>query len=179
MEKKTKPLFPAVFLLVWITFSSCQLFDINAPNSGKVDIYLLKYWQKAQDSERIMEEKPIELYDEPLISYDEIIFYDQEDQSFKLKGSACQKIIKMDNFGHRVAFAVTANDSIIYTGYFWAAFSSSICDWVVIDPLSVHASDIMPVRLGYPGFLPEFNIPDKRNDPAIIQIFKDSKKLKR
>lgn len=167
-------LFISLFLL-----SGCQLIDFNPSNNGKVDIYLLSSWHKAPDSERIMEEKPIELYNEPLVSYDEIIWYDQEDFSFKLMESARQKIIDLENSGHRLAFAVTANDSIVYTAYFWASFSSSICDWVVIDPLVLHSSESMKVRLGYPGFLPEFNIPDKRNDPAIIQIFKDSKKLKR
>jgi len=179
MEKLFKLIVSTLLLLALLSISGCQLIDLNPPNGGKVDIYLLKTWHKAQDSERIVEEKTIELYDEPLIGYDEIILYDQENFSFKLMESARQKIINMENFGHRLAFAVTANDSIVYTGYFWASFSSSLCDWVVIDPLSVHFSEIMPVTLGYPGLLPEFNIPDKRNDPSIIQIFKDGKKLKR
>jgi hypothetical protein len=92
-------------------------------------------------------------------------------------GSACQKINQLENSGHRLAFAVTANDSIVYTGYFWASFSSTPCDWVVIDPLAVSSSEILPVRLGYPGLLPEYQIPDKRNAPRIIQIFKDGNKL--
>ncbi len=50
-------LFISLFLL-----SGCQLIDFNPSNNGKVDIYLLSSWHKAPDSERIMEEKPIELY---------------------------------------------------------------------------------------------------------------------
>jgi hypothetical protein len=44
--------------------------------------------------------------------------------------------------------------------------------------MMVSAVNKMQVRLGYPGLLPGQVIPDKRNDPRIIQVFKQDNKLK-
>jgi len=67
---------------------------------------------------------------------------------------------------------------LIYTGYFWPSYSSVSCDWVIIDPLSVYSGNKIHVILSYPGQNAGVNIPDKRNDSRIIQIFQKDHKLK-
>ena len=51
------------------------------------------------------------------------------------------------------------------------------CDWVVIDPIMINDKNEMVVRLGYPGPVEGISIPDKRNDPQLLEIFRQDNKL--
>jgi hypothetical protein len=166
------------FLFGVIFITSCDLTDNGPYPNGRVDIYLLKSWQLKANSFQI-QEKDIEMEVEPLVSYNELLQYDQKEYAFKLSESARQRINNLESFGHGKPFAVTVNDSVVYTGYFWASFSSALCDWVIIDPLTISSDEWMRVSLGYPWQMPDFNIPDKRNDQSILQVFKADKKLKK
>lgn len=165
------------FLFGMIFITSCNLTENDLHPNGSVDIYLLKSWQQRENSFQILDSE-IELKAEPLVSYSELIQYDQKAYAFKLSEAARQRIAGLEHHGHGQPFAVTVNDSVIYTGYFWASFSSALCDWVVIDPLFATSDEWMRVNLGYPWQLPDFNIPDKRNDQRILQVFRADKKLK-
>ena len=70
-----------------------------------------------------------------------------------------------------IAFAVTANEELVYTGYFVPSYSSASVQWIVIDPLFWHLTNRMYVNLGYPGLFEGAVIPDHRNDERILKIF--------
>ena len=76
-----------------------------------------------------------------------------------------------------IAFAVTVNDEIIYTGYFWPSFSSQSCGWVVIDPLSIGFGNSMRVNLGYPSQEFATGVTDNRNASQILDVFRRDHKL--
>jgi hypothetical protein len=77
-----------------------------------------------------------------------------------------------------LAFAIKANDTLVYTGYFWPSYSSVSCDWVVVDPNMTGIGNTMQVSLGYPGLIQGKIIQDKRNDKRIVQILREDRKLK-
>jgi hypothetical protein len=51
------------------------------------------------------------------------------------------------------------------------------CQWVVADPLFYGINDGLKINLGYPGTWEGYEIPDKRNDPRILAVFRKDGKL--
>ncbi|HBG25425.1 MAG TPA: hypothetical protein DDX10_10330, partial [Rikenellaceae bacterium] len=84
-------------------------------------------------------------------------------------------IKNIDHSVSGVAFAVTANGRVVYTGYFWPMFSSASCNWVTIDPIIAEYAKELKVTLGYPGDWE--GVEDRRNDERIISILSRDKKL--
>lgn len=82
-----------------------------------------------------------------------------------------------NNHIHGTPFAVTIDKEIIYTGYFWCGYSSSMVDWVTIDPLNYSGKNRLRVSLGYPGLIQGDYIPDDRNDDRILDILRRDSKL--
>ena len=126
MKRKETLFIPGIILVFILALTSCERYDTDI--EGDVDIYLLDQYQTEYSSSAILNERLV-LSDEPVIPYSEIVKYNSNDYSFELKQSAIDRI--EDKFGS--AFAVTVDNEVIYTGYFWAAYSSSIVDWLVID----------------------------------------------
>ncbi|MEE4115136.1 MAG: hypothetical protein V2I37_03155 [Marinilabiliaceae bacterium] len=168
--KRKESLFTGIILIYILAFTSCEKYDTDI--EGDVDIYLLSQYQTEYIGSAILNEGLV-LSEEPAISYSEILKYNSHDFTFKLKQSAIDRI--EDKFGS--AFAVTVDGEVIYTGYFWAAFSSATVDWIVIDLVLGLEDDEITVQLGYPWLFDEWNIPDKRNDRRILSVFARDKKL--
>jgi len=82
-----------------------------------------------------------------------------------------------NNLIHGSAFALTIDKEVIYTGYFWASFSSLMCDWIIIDPLNISGKNELTVKLGYPGMVVGDTIPDKRNDKRLLDVLRMDNKL--
>jgi hypothetical protein len=53
-----------------------------------------------------------------------------------------------------------------------------MCQWVVADPLFIENDHGLMINLGYPGTWEGYEIPDKRNDPRILETFKQDGKLR-
>jgi hypothetical protein len=113
-----------------------------------------------------------------LIYYSDIISYDSTEYIFELSDRAISAINILDHSVHGLAFAIKANDTLIYTGYFWPSYSSASCDCIVIDPTMTSLGNMIQVSLGYPYLFPGQTIQDKRNDGRIIRILKLDNKLK-
>ena len=114
-----------------------------------------------------------------LLSYSDLLSYDSTEHKFAISDKAMEIIINLKpGSASGLPFAVKANDTLIYTGYFWPGYSSLSCNWIVIDPVMTNIEKKMKVNLGYPGLFQGDFIPDKRNDPRIIKIFKMDRKLK-
>lgn len=157
-------------------FSSCQKNDQPLHRNGGVELYLLSSFKTIGNTNQI-DESTIISSPLPLVTYSEIQYYDATTCTFKISDSAKEAIkgIKHSVFG--VAFALKVNQEVIYTGYFWPSYSSATCAWVVIDPFGINQNNEVDVRIGYPGLIAGQTIPDKRNDPRLLDILKRDNKL--
>lgn len=155
---------------------SCK-HDEQLPSNHKIEFILLDSYETKMGSKAIIESSII-LNDSSLIEYADINTYDPETHRFSLTASANQALAKIGSEKlHGRAFALTLDREIVYTGYFWAAFSSSICDWVYVDPLSFANNSFFEVKLGYPWYSPEMQIPDNRNNSELLEILQQDGKL--
>jgi len=171
-------LFYSIIVLFVLINAGCEKDNNNGYSNGKVELYLIDTFSVIDNSYQIDESNLI-TESTPLINYSDFLLYDSSEYSFELSDKAVEKIDSMEYSVHGLAFAVKANDTLIYTGYFWPGYSSASCDWIVIDPLMVRTGNKIKVRLGYPGTIPGLVIEDKRNDERLIRIFKHDGKLKK
>ncbi len=144
-------------------------------SGGKVELFLIDSYSKVENSFQI-EEQTIKTKTTPLISYSDFLSYNSKNYEFKISDKAKKAINELKHSLNGVAFAVKADGIIIYSGYFWSCYSSSSCDWIVIDPIMTGLGK-MKVSLGYPGLVQGQIIPDNRNDSRIIKIFENDNKL--
>ena len=120
----------------------------------------------------------IKLHEAPLIAYPEFKSYNSKKHIFKISAAAAQVVEDQEHSVHGLAFAVTANGEVAYTGYFWPSLSSAGCQWIVIDPLMIPGDNELRVELGYPGLFEGAEIVDERNNELILDIFRRDGKLK-
>ncbi|MGF1637068.1 MAG: hypothetical protein ACFCUU_08350 [Cyclobacteriaceae bacterium] len=164
------------FIILGFLTTGCQQDEVTS--DGKVELYLLESYAKFDNSFQI-DESTIKTKTAPLIDYADFISYDPKNYEFKISGNARKAIDNIELAVHGVAFAVMANDTLIYSGYFWPSYSSATCDWIVIDPILISDDNKIKVNLGYPGLFNGQIIPDNRNDSRIIQVFERDNKLVR
>ena len=166
-----------IFLVLLFTFSlsSCDQCDCLTTDGEDVHIFLLKQYETTSGAQ--IDESKVVLKDTPLISYSDIKSYNSTTYTFEFTENGRAIIGDMEHSVRGIPFAVAADDELIYTAYFWPAFSSLSCDWLTLDPSHVDFSGEGIVSAGYPGPHPSFNIPDNRNDPRILEIFKRDGKL--
>jgi len=165
----------SMFMLFGISFcgKNCDLDHIE----GEVVFYLIENFEY-DGSGCAIDEASVKLYETPYIRYDQILSYDKDEHSFYVDGSIIQL---MDDNTIPVAgkaFAILANDELIYKGYFWPSYSSLSCDWYIIDPVMSRINEVLKVQMGYPGEKPGIIDPDMRNDERILCIFERDGKLK-
>jgi hypothetical protein len=157
-----------------LLLSGCTKDIGNLFSSEGVEIYLLKSFKTVENSQRI-NEKSIVLKSSPVVRYSDILSYNSDKHTFKVSDRALEAIKDINHSVFGVAFAVTANGRVVYTGYFWPMFSSASCNWVTIDPIIAEYAKELKVTLGYPGDWE--GVEDKRNDERIISILSRDKKL--
>jgi hypothetical protein len=146
----------------------------NSQTSKSLDIYFLKSYNTNPQSDVIISGSEV-LSDEKAIGYDEIIKYDPENHCFTLKRNTVVRL-NDDPPIHKKAFAVVIDGEIIYTGYFWALYSSAICDWINIDYLD-NGQNKVYVKLGYPTNAYGNGSKDERNNDKIIKLLECDGKL--
>ena len=157
--------------MVWIT--SC---DRANEVTGEVSFYLLETFNTVGDDCPI-DESSVVLEAEPLITYDGLTWYDANEYEFGITEEVMETIKNMEQSVFGVPFGVTAGGELVYTGYFWPAYSSLACPWTTIDPVFMEMNHSLRVRLGYPGSIEGAEITDRRNDPRILEIFRRDGKL--
>ena len=118
-----------------------------------------------------------QLEDEPLISIDDIVRYDKTTHEIQLTDEGYEKIHNLSIPTNGKAFVVCVNGEKIYSGAFWAAYSSLSFDEIIIDPLlATKESPVIQITLGYPGSS-FFQGKDLRSDSRIMQVLEEAGKL--
>ncbi|MCE1197738.1 MAG: hypothetical protein LWW85_02110 [Marinilabiliales bacterium] len=165
-------------LVLFTLFTSCSK-DATTPNrqgGPGVEFYLLESFATADKSYQILESSVV-TKETPLLTFADLINYNASTHTFKLSASGIEKVQKMPKSVYGVAFALKADGTVIYTGYFWPSYSSASCDWITIDPLMMTTGDSFSVNLGYPGLFAGMVIPDKRNDERLLEALRQHNKL--
>ncbi len=163
-----------ILYVIIIISMSCNNPDIPG---NSVDFYALSEYHTLEHSMKIIE-STVELSDSIIIPYDEILSYHPQTNTFYITEHLSDILSDWENHPlARKPFAVVADRELIYTGYFWYGFMSSSCDWVVIDPIDYSGENKLAVRMGYPGLIDGDQIPDRRNDPRLLEILREGGKL--
>lgn len=163
-------------LFALVIVSACSKPEPIDTSLTRVDFYLIKSFTELPESDRI-DPTSIELEDDALVAYEDIIWYNSTTHSFKIKDDI-QDLFKLEgNTVHYKAFAIKTNSEIVYTGFFWPSYSSQSIKWTVIDPIAAEVLGEMKVCMSYPGMLVDESIPDMRNSEKIVKIFKNDNKL--
>lgn len=169
------------FLLAFgliLVLNSCDKEDNCCPSEKSIDFYYISEYQKLDNSFKIIDSTVI-ISDLKIIDYSNILSYSSKNYTFVVSDSISDRLNDFENHSiHGVPFALAIDKELIYTGYFWASYSSLGCDWITIDPLDISGNNELTVRLGYPGLTLGDSIPDKRNDSRLINVLKQDKKLK-
>ena len=173
---KRSYIFLGIFALYSFLSISCEKNEGDI--TGGVELYLLESYENIGQTCGI-ELSSVVTKEEPLIRYVEFKSYNAKDFAFKITDIARGKIDSLEHSVLGIPFAVTADQEVIYTGYFWPGYSSAMCEWIVIDPLLLiwREKNTMWLELGYPGLIEGTVIPDERNNEKILNIFRRDNKL--
>ena len=163
-----------IFALLLPAGTACE--KAEADQDGGVEIYLLAFYETIGE-ECAIELSSVVIEEEPLVPYEDIRSYNSKEHEFRITSEASSAIESLPHSVTGLPFAVTADREIIYTGYFWPAYSSATCQWIVIDPLMLFGRNKLRVQLGYPGPLYGVEIPDERNQRKILKILRSDGKL--
>jgi len=159
--------------LISLVFNACE--DKNCDVTGEVELFLLESYDTNGFCEIV--KSSVETGKKPLIEYSDFKSYNAKHFVFKITDKAKETIEGLEHPVNGLPFVVAADDQLIYTGYFWPAYSSASCQWLVIDPLMMRGDNELWVELGYPGPIEGTEIPDDRNNSLILDIFRRDGKL--
>jgi len=166
-----------LFFIVILTFLIACGNEKVDPGYG-VEFYLLESYDTLSNIWRYqIDESTVIPKEDPIVYYYDIFLYDSTEHIFHISDKAKNLISNLYPPVTGTAFALMVNSKLVYTGYFWPGYSSSNCDWMIIDPTQVEFANEMQVTAGYPGENDKLGIPDKRNDPLIIEMLSRDKKL--
>jgi hypothetical protein len=165
-------------ILVFILSNCSQKEELPAPQ-GRVELYLLESFETTGDHYFQIDETSVIPETSPFLEFEDLLTYYPNEYSFTISESAKQKIENMEYSVHGQAFGILVNNELIYTGWFWPSYSSFSCDWIVIDPLTLWNDSKLKINLGYASSIPEIEIPDRRNDPRLLSVFRVNRRLKR
>jgi hypothetical protein len=169
---KNKFLILSFFFLFII--AGCNENEVSSGN--KVELYLIDTFNAIDNTEQIIEASVV-LAPEPLIYYEDILSYDQDEFLFRISEKAISAIEQLNVPVNGIAFAIAVDRKLIYSGYFWPSYSSATCQWVYTDPLMIDFYEGLKIMIGYPSKLAGQTIPDNRNDPRMLQVLKRDGKL--
>ena len=159
---------PIIFIL-FLSFTACEKNNENV--TGVVEIYLLEAHETVGETPEI-DLATVVLKQDPLLGYPDFKSYNAKEYFFEVTDHGRETIEEMDKSVAGIPFAVTADEEVVYTGYFVPTYSSVSLQWIVIDPVFWQLTNRMYVQLGYPGQFEGSVIPDHRNDPRILDIFR-------
>ena len=167
---------PSLFITLFFfcLFTSCEKDGEDIP--GEVEFYLLDSYETLNETAEI-DPGSVILAGDPLLVYSDLKSYNAKECFFNVTDEARETIEGMEHSVNGIAFAVTANEEVVYTAYFVPSYSSASVQWIVIDPVFWHFTNRMYVKLGYPDQFEGSVIPDLRNDEQMLKIFRRDRNL--
>lgn len=125
--------FLRLLLISILLLSGCEKDDSNGRG---LELYFLNNYETIENSNEIIAGTVI-ISNKPIIEYNDILFYDSSKYAFTISDSKREELDKINWSVSGVAFSLTIDKEIIFSGYFWPGYSSVGCDWIVIDPLNI------------------------------------------
>lgn len=120
----------------------------------------------------------LELAEEPLLTVEDIAWYQRDSHEMKLTAKGVDKVLKLNVPVNGQAFAVCLDQTPVYAGAFWSELSSASYDGVVILPMrTTRENPILQLRLGYPE-ASFYHGQDPRADTRIFAALERAAKLK-
>ncbi len=119
----------------------------------------------------------IEIADRPVISSDDIIYYNSQTHELKLTSAAFQRVSELEVPTSGKSFLVCVDKYPVYWGAFWVSYSSLSFEGVTIwKPLGNEIPEIITLVLGYPtsSF---YQGDDPRDNEAVLQSLGQAGKL--
>ncbi len=119
--------------------------------------------------------------DQPLVSTGDIVAYSPQTHAIRLTPEGYARVAQLRVPTSGLPFHIRVGGETIYSGAFWALYSSQSYEGVVIKvplmPNSLNGSDhTMSITLGYPGS-EFFQGSDPRSDPRIFKALEQAGKL--
>jgi hypothetical protein len=147
--------------------------SIPTSDSSDFSIYLLAQHVAAHQVSTL---DVLDLEQEPILSISDIIAYSWETHTIELIASAYERMGELEVPVDGTIFVACLGREPIYTGAFWAMYSSLSFNGVVIK-LPLTDDHTTQITLGYPS--PSFFTgKDPRSDPRILQSLERAGKLK-
>ena len=163
-------------ILAFLSILSISCEEKNTIREDGIHFYLLTD-PESLDPLWEIDESTIVPEESPIIGYEDILSYDTRNHAFKISSSAQERLKGKESNIHSRPFVLVADKEYIYTGYFWASYSSAICPWLTIDPIHAQYAGELRIELGYPWMMEGMSIPDRRNDVRILSILRHDRKL--
>jgi len=168
-----------ILVLFVLTLNACQAQAEEPPAELEGDpfaIYLLADAQLSGPSAQRMDIEDLPLAEQPLITIDDIASYDWQRQGINLDDEAYFRLVSMFVGGmpsSGVPFVVTSYQQRIFSGSFWAPYSTLSFDGVVLMQPLDPAGQTLYFKLGYPGE-DNFTGEDPRFDPRILEVLEEA-----
>jgi hypothetical protein len=160
-----------------IVLSHCSQKEELPVIQGKVELYLLESFETTGNNYFQIDETSAILEASAFLEFKDLLTYHPNEYFFTISENAIDKIENMDYSVYGIPFGIMVNNELIYTGYFWPSNSSMSCDWIVIDPIFLFSDNKLKVNLGYASSIPLSEIPDRRNDPKLLSVFRVNRRL--
>ena len=165
-----------VMLVLLCMVTGCTQRDTHVRKAEGFAIYLAE--QSVEAGQLLqMGVDSIPLEDTPVITMDDIVFYEKETHSIELTPSAYERLMQMGVPVNGKPFVVCLDGKPVYAGAFWVLWSSFSFDGVVIMLPALMDSTTVRIELGYPS--PDFfRGKDPRNNKKIFRSLEQAGKLK-
>lgn len=153
-------------------FSHCRKDD-SGPHAS-VEIFGLQSFEWEGPGICAVQPGTVVLGNTPLVTNDDIVFYDESQSLFEFREPSAQNI---RNLSPRTPFALTLDGEILFTGVVMQNIMSSTCfESITLENLS-YGPRRAKLELGYPaGINP--SLEDKRKDQALLAALRSQGKLR-
>ena len=165
-----------VMIVLLCMVTGCTQHDTRVRKAEGFAIYLAEQSIEAVQLLQ-MDVDSIPLEDAPVVTMDDIVFYEKETHSMKLAPSAYERLMQMGVPVNGRPFVVCLDGEPVYAGAFWVMWSSLSFDGVVILLPALMDSTTVQIEPGYPA--PDFfQGKDPRNNKKIFRSLEKAGKLK-
>lgn len=159
--------------------SGCDSYKRSATSTPEPTEGFAIYLTEPEISpDRLAIQSHLQIADEPLLTEADLVQYVWASHEMTLTAAGYEKLHALKPPTNGISFVVCVNQSPVYAGAFWPAYSSQSWDGVTIDPVLITADrPVVEIALGYPGS-GFYQGADPRGDERIKAALEKAGKLK-